>query len=85
VAATLIDAYWRGPADGDLPGGRILRCGEIYQVTDRDLESAHWEPVEKPKHKRGKPAGASGADTATGENSGEPTETDDNAPEEGDS
>lgn len=39
-------ARWIGPFDALLPDNGILRVGDTMEVTDRDLESAHWEAVD---------------------------------------
>ena len=40
-------AIWNGPADALLPDGRLIRVGDEIEVTDGDLLSSYWLPVDE--------------------------------------
>lgn len=46
MAQKLIKAVWRGPFVAEFNGPEPLQPGETREVTEDDLKSAHWEPVE---------------------------------------
>lgn len=39
-------AIWIGPFDAMLPDRSRVRVGDIADVTDSMLQSAHWQPLE---------------------------------------
>ena len=43
------NARWIGPFDALTPGNAIVRVGDVVNVSDRDLESAHWQALDAPK------------------------------------
>ena len=45
-------ARWNGPFDALLTNNRLLKVGDTMEVSERDLESAHWEPVKKDAPKK---------------------------------
>ena len=51
-------ARWNGPFDARLADGSWLRVGDTLDVTDRQLQSAHWQPVDSPAAAKTTPAPA---------------------------